>query len=181
MFRKKNLITPCLYRAILIDSSLNVDKIWVLWDLIYINVSILYRVEMSDLVRIFIWANFIASSTSTPTGEGGQNTPAPNPVVENLRQTMQIAADYLKDYLNPLTEYTSLNLNVMQHLSHITQLYPTILNEKFSDYLLSHLSRWLENISQIFEENSGTNLETFIIFIRVVKSTSRNSKSMDFY
>ena len=78
-------------------------------------------------------------------------------MVENLRQTMQIAADYLKDYLNPLTEYTSLNLNVTQHLSHITQLYPTILNEKFSDYLLSHLSRWLENISQIFEENSGTN------------------------
>lgn len=99
------------------------------------------------------------NNNSPKTAEDGtttQPTPTPNPVVENLRQTMQIAADYLKDYLNPLTDYTSLNLNVMQHLSYITQLYPTILNEKFSDYLLSHLSRWLENISQIFEENSVT-------------------------
>lgn len=85
-------------------------------------------------------------------------TPTPNPVIENLRQTMQIAADYLKDYLNPLTEYTSLNLNVMQHLSYITQLYPTILNEKFSDYLLAHLRSWLDNVSQIFEENSNTSM-----------------------
>ncbi len=69
---------------------------------------------------------------------------------------MQIAADYLKDYLNPLTEHTSLNLNVMQHLSYITQLYPTILNEKFSDYLLAHLRSWLESLSDTFNENAAT-------------------------
>lgn len=110
-----------------------------------------------------MYSSTLAASTnsnSPKTAEDGTTTqpttPTPNPVVENLRQTMQIAADYLKEYLNPLTDYTSLNLNVMQHLSYITRLYPTILNEKFSDYLLSHLSRWLENISQIFEENSAT-------------------------
>ena len=68
---------------------------------------------------------------------------------------MQIAADYLREYLHPLTDYTSLNLNVMQHLSHITQLYPTILNEKFSEYLVSHLRRWLEDIVDIINENTS--------------------------
>ena len=67
---------------------------------------------------------------------------------------MQIAADYLREYLHPLTEYTSLNLNVMQHLSYITQLYPTILNEKFSEYILSHLKKWLDDVLTIAEENS---------------------------
>ena len=83
------------------------------------------------------------------------NASGNKPPIENLRQTMQIAADYLKDYLNPLTEYTSLNLNVMQHLSFITQLYPTILNEKFSEYLLSHLRSWLDNVHETMNENPG--------------------------
>jgi len=69
---------------------------------------------------------------------------------------MQIAADYLKDYLNPLTEYTSLTPNVMQHLSYITQLYPTILNEKFSDYLLAHLRSWLDTLSDTLNDNAAT-------------------------
>lgn len=67
---------------------------------------------------------------------------------------MQIAADYLREYLHPLTDYTSLDLGVMQHLSYITQLYPTILNEKFSEYLLVHLRRWLEDIFKIVKENA---------------------------
>lgn len=42
----------------------------------------------------------------------------------------------------------------MQHLSYITQLYPTILNEKFSEYLLSHLRRWLDDVLKIMKENA---------------------------
>jgi hypothetical protein len=78
------------------------------------------------------------------------------PSLENLRQTMQIAADYLREYLHPLTEYTSLNLNVIQHLSYITQLYPTILNEKFSEYLLTNLRKWLDDVVKIVNENANT-------------------------
>ena len=76
--------------------------------------------------------------------------------LENLRPIMQIAAEYLREYLHPLTEYTSLNTNVIQHLSYITQLYPTILNEKFSEYLLSHLKRWLDDVVEVVNENSLT-------------------------
>ena len=100
-------------------------------------------------------ANTEAYSASLRNALNAQIAPQPNPLLENLRPTMQIAADYLKDYLHPLTEYTSLNLNVMQHLSHITQLYPTILNEKFSEYILSHLKRWLDDISDIARENAN--------------------------
>lgn len=46
----------------------------------------------------------------------------------------------------------------MKHLSYITQLYPTILNEKFSEYLLAHLRSWLDNVSSIFSENAATTL-----------------------
>ena len=84
-----------------------------------------------------------------------RNAPTPSPLLDNLKPTMQIAADYLRDYLHPLTEYTSLNLNVMQHLSYITQLYPTILNEKFSEYILTHLKRWLDDILEIATENAN--------------------------
>ncbi len=95
-----------------------------------------------------------AAAANAAAASANGTTVPPNPVLENLRQTMQIAADYLKDYLNPLTDYSSLNLNVMQHLSYITQLYPTILNEKFSEYLLSHLRSWLESVHKIMSENS---------------------------
>lgn len=77
---------------------------------------------------------------------------AQNQTQENPRPTMQIAADYLREYLNPLTDYTYLNKNVVQHLSYITQLYPTILNEKFSEYLFNHLKRWLDDIYQIVKD-----------------------------
>ena len=81
-----------------------------------------------------MYSSSLRASASAAAANGTPTTS--NPALEKLRQTMQIAADYLKDYLNPLTDYSSLNSNVIQHLSYITQLYPTILNEKFSDYLL---------------------------------------------
>ena len=99
-----------------------------------------------------MYSSSLRASASAAAANGTPTTP--NPALEKLRQTMQIAADYLKDYLNPLTDYSSLNSNVIQHLSYITQLYPTILNEKFSDYLLSHLERWLENVNKIINENT---------------------------
>ena len=80
---------------------------------------------------------------------GNGRAPEPNPVLDNLKPTLQIAADYLREYLHPLTEYTSLSLSVMQHLSYITQLYPTILNEKFSEYILLHLKKWFEDINEM--------------------------------
>lgn len=95
-----------------------------------------------------------ATTTTTTGATTTAATPLSNPVLDNLRPTMQIAADYLREYLHPLTDYTSLDLGVMQHLSYITQLYPTILNEKFSDYLLSHLRRWLDDVLKIMKENS---------------------------
>ena len=94
-----------------------------------------------------------AAANAAAASANGTTVPT-NPVPENLRQTMQIAADYLKDYLNPLTDFSSFNLNAMQHLSYITQLYPTILNEKFSEYLLSHLRSWLESVHNIISENA---------------------------
>lgn len=90
---------------------------------------------------------------STQLRQTQTQTQTQNPVLDNLRQTMQIAADYLREYLHPLTEYTYLNQNVVQHLSYITQLYPTILNEKFSEYLLNHLKRWLDDVYQIIKDN----------------------------
>jgi len=95
----------------------------------------------------------VAAANATAASANG-TTVLTNPVPENLRQTMQIAADYLKDYLNPLTDFSSLNLNLMQHFSYITQLYPTILNEKFSEFLLSHLRSWLESVHKIISENA---------------------------
>lgn len=75
------------------------------------------------------------------------------PSNENLRQIIQIAADYLRDYLSPLTEHVYIKKEVVQHLSYITKLYPTILNEKFTDYLFVHLKRWIEDAFKIFKEN----------------------------
>lgn len=73
---------------------------------------------------------------------------------ENLRPTMQIAVDYLKEFLNPLNDYKTIDLNTIQHLSYITRLYPTILNEKFCEFLLTHLRKWLEEIQKIKQENA---------------------------
>jgi hypothetical protein len=96
-----------------------------------------------------------ASSSSSSSSTTPPQPLAPTPSsLDNLRPTMQIAADYLREYLHPLTDYTSIDLNVMQHLSYITQLYPTILNEKFSEYLLSHLRRWLDDVFKIIKENT---------------------------
>jgi transformation/transcription domain-associated protein len=58
---------------------------------------------------------------------------------------LTIAGDHLLEYLQNITEHKSLNLNIMQHLTYITRLYPTILNEKFSEYILKHLKLWLES------------------------------------
>lgn len=74
--------------------------------------------------------------------------------LDSLRPIMQIAADYLREYLHPLTDYKSLNSHVIKHLSYITQLYPTILNEKFSEYLLSHLKKWLDEIVEIIKQEN---------------------------
>jgi transformation/transcription domain-associated protein len=96
-----------------------------------------------------------ASPTTTPSPSPAPS-PSPSTQPGQPRQTMQIAADYLREYLHPLTEYTSLNLNVMQHLSYITQIYPTILNEKFSEYLLAHLRHWLDDIVEMAKKNAST-------------------------
>ncbi|RNA03191.1 Transformation transcription domain-associated, partial [Brachionus plicatilis] len=82
------------------------------------------------------------------------------PSNENHRQIIQIAADYLREYLHPLTEYIYMKKDVVQHLSYITKLYPTILNDKFTEYLLSHLKRWLEDTFQIFKENLENQSQT---------------------
>lgn len=64
--------------------------------------------------------------------------------IENVKSILTIAGDHLREYLGKIQDYKSLNLNVMQHLTYITRLYPTILNEKFSEYLLKHLKMWLD-------------------------------------
>ncbi len=63
----------------------------------------------------------------------------------NLKPILTIAGDHLREYLQNITEHKSFNLNIMQHLTYITRLYPTILNEKFSEYILKHLKLWLES------------------------------------
>ena len=39
-------------------------------------------------------------------------------------------------------------------------MYPTILIDKFSEYLLSHLKRWLEDVFQILKENLENQSQT---------------------
>ena len=77
----------------------------------------------------------------------------------NLKPILTIAGDHLREYLQNITEHRSLNLNIMQHLTYITRLYPTILNEKFSEYILKHLKLWLESAatSQKQSTNGITN------------------------
>jgi hypothetical protein len=62
----------------------------------------------------------------------------------NIKPILTIAGDHLRDYLQAITENKIINLNAIQHLTYITRLYPTILNEKFSEYLLKHLRVWLD-------------------------------------
>jgi hypothetical protein len=90
-----------------------------------------------------------------------KNDPSLNTTVnvENTKPILQIAADYLREYLHPLTDFKSLTTLVIQHLSYITQLYPTILNEKFSEYLLSHLKRWFDEMVETIKNNQN-NLAT---------------------
>ena len=128
-----------------------------------------------------IIANTEAFSTSKRNEHNTQNPNTPNPLLDSLRPTMQIAADYLRDYLHPLTEYTSLNLNVMQHLSYITQLYPTILNEKFSEYILSHLRKWLDDISKMADDNSNLIAQAAAAAAQSSQSISINSLPLKTY
>ena len=114
-------------------------------------------IEQSEL---YLASAKAASSSSSSSSHQQQNTSGgAAETTSNLKPIMQIAADYLREYLHPLTEYKSLNPNVIKHLSYITQLYPTILNEKFSEYLLSHLKKWLDEIVEIIKENQQLQIQ----------------------
>ncbi len=110
-------------------------------------------ISSTEMYSSSVKSQYQAAQAAHTAGNGP--APTPNPALETLKPTMQIAADYLREYLHPLTEYTSLNQNVMQHLSYITQLYPTILNEKFSEYLLIHLRKWFDDIIKIIGQNAA--------------------------
>ena len=50
----------------------------------------------------------------------------------------------IRPLLLQLGDYRTLNLNVIQRLSFLTQLFPNTFNEKLCEQLLAHLRKWLE-------------------------------------
>jgi hypothetical protein len=101
---------------------------------------------------------FIASSDSYLNTIKNEPALSATVNVDTVKPIMQIAADYLREYLHPLTDFKSLTTLVIQHLSYITQLYPTILNEKFSEYLLSHLKRWFDELVELIKISNQNNI-----------------------
>ncbi|XP_033731686.1 transformation/transcription domain-associated protein-like, partial [Pecten maximus] len=57
---------------------------------------------------------------------------------------IEIVYKKMRPLLSTLSDHSSLNSNVIQRLSYITQLFPNIFNEKFCEQLLKHLKKWLD-------------------------------------
>ncbi|XP_060086157.1 transformation/transcription domain-associated protein-like [Ylistrum balloti] len=57
---------------------------------------------------------------------------------------IEIVYKKMRPLLSTLSDPSSLNSNVIQRLSYITQLFPNIFNEKFCEQLLKHLKKWLD-------------------------------------
>ncbi|CAH1788418.1 unnamed protein product [Owenia fusiformis] len=50
----------------------------------------------------------------------------------------------MRPLLLQLGDYRSLNLNVIQRLTYLTQLFPNTFNEKLCEQLLAHLKKWMD-------------------------------------
>ncbi|KAL3832377.1 hypothetical protein ACJMK2_024027 [Sinanodonta woodiana] len=57
---------------------------------------------------------------------------------------MEIVHNAMRPLLLTLGDYRSLDLNVIQRLSSLTQLFPNTFNEKLCEQLLQHLKKWLD-------------------------------------
>ncbi|XP_053373271.1 transformation/transcription domain-associated protein-like isoform X1 [Mercenaria mercenaria] len=61
---------------------------------------------------------------------------------------MEIVHGAMRPLLLMLGDYRNLDLNVIQRLSSLTQLFPNTFNEKLCEQLLTHLRKWLEIAQQ---------------------------------
>ncbi len=74
-----------------------------------------------------------------------------------------------------------MNLNVIQRLSYLTQLFPTIFNEKLCFQLREHLKKWLEycvNAQKTRTELSGTELKLCAAIIDIFPLIPAASKKL---
>ncbi|XP_052224459.1 transformation/transcription domain-associated protein-like isoform X9 [Dreissena polymorpha] len=64
--------------------------------------------------------------------------------IANGQIEMEIVHSAMRPLLLMLGDYRNLDLNVIQRLSSLTQLFPNTFNEKLCEQLLTHLKKWLE-------------------------------------
>ncbi|XP_072179557.1 transformation/transcription domain-associated protein-like [Diadema setosum] len=58
---------------------------------------------------------------------------------------MELVHTSVRPLLLTLGDHRNLNLNVIQRLHSLSQLFPNAFNEKLCEQMLSHLKKWLEN------------------------------------
>ncbi|XP_052799623.1 transformation/transcription domain-associated protein-like isoform X2 [Mya arenaria] len=66
------------------------------------------------------------------------------PFISSGNIEMEIVHSAMRPLLLMLGDYRNLDLNVIQRLSSLTQLFPNTFNEKLCEQLLTHLKKWLE-------------------------------------
>ena len=57
----------------------------------------------------------------------------------------------MRPLLLQMGNFRHLNLNVIQTLSYLTQLFPNIFNEKFCEQILAHLKKWMEESIKVYK------------------------------
>ncbi len=64
----------------------------------------------------------------------------------------------VRPLLLKLGDHRTLNLNVIQRIHSLTQLFPNAFNEKLCEQMLTHLKKWME--VSIAAQRSNTSIQT---------------------
>ncbi|XP_074658755.1 transformation/transcription domain-associated protein-like [Tubulanus polymorphus] len=73
--------------------------------------------------------------------------------IDGNAMEMETVHTAMRPLLLMLGDYRSLNLNVIQRLSYLTQLFPNTFSERLCDQLLTHLKKWMDKA--ITEQKNG--------------------------
>ena len=87
----------------------------------------------------------------------------------------------VRPLLTLLGDFQNLNLSVTKRLSYLTQLFPTIFNEKLCLQLMEHLKKWLEyciNAHKSRTKLSGTELKLCAAIIDIFPLIPAASKKL---
>ncbi|XP_038044323.1 transformation/transcription domain-associated protein-like isoform X2 [Patiria miniata] len=71
---------------------------------------------------------------------------------------MELVHTTIRPLLLKLGDHRSLNLNAIQRLHNLTQLFPNAFNEKLCEQMLTHLKKWME--VSIAAQRSNTSVQT---------------------